>query len=92
LQVHGFADTQVPFEGRAIGDWHQGDLFESFALMRATNSCRSNPDEIIRGKVFRCRSWNSCEAGALKMCLHDGGHGLTKGWTALAWDWFDGGG
>ena len=46
LQVHGFADGQVPFEGRQIRDWHQGDVFSSLGLIRETNSCRSNPDNI----------------------------------------------
>ncbi|MEP3276260.1 MAG: PHB depolymerase family esterase [Stappiaceae bacterium] len=90
LQVHGFADKQVPFEGRGIRDWHQGDLHESFSLMRATNQCRSNPDEIDVGEKFRCRTWGqSCENGALRMCIHDGGHGLPKGWTGLAREWFE---
>lgn len=90
LQVHGFADTQVPFEGRGIRDWHQGDVFESFSLMRATNQCRSNPDEITVDAPFRCRIWSdSCKNGALKLCIHDGGHGLPRGWTGLARDWFE---
>lgn len=89
MQIHGFADTQVPLEGRGIGDWHQGDVFESFALMRQTNACRSNPDAIEVGEDFRCRTWSSCDAGALKMCLHDGGHGLPRGWTDMARTWFE---
>lgn len=91
LQIHGFADAQVPFEGRGIRDWHQGDLFDSFARARTANACRSNPDSIDISEVFRCREWaESCDAGALKMCIHDGGHGLPKGWTAMARDWFEG--
>lgn len=90
LQVHGFTDKQVPFEGRGIRDWHQGDLFESFGLARATNSCRSNPDDIAINGAFRCRSWGaSCGEGALRMCIHDGGHGLPRGWTDLARDFFE---
>ncbi len=90
LQVHGFADGQVPFEGRAIGDWHQGDLFEALGLLRKTNSCRTNPDEITIGDTFRCREWSaSCDGGAIKFCEHDGGHGLPRGWTAMARDWFE---
>lgn len=90
LQVHGFSDTQVPFEGRGIRDWHQGDLFESFDLMRNTNQCRTNPDTIEINDEFRCRSWaESCGGGALQMCIHDGGHGLPKGWAALAREWLE---
>jgi polyhydroxybutyrate depolymerase len=90
IQIHGFSDTQVPFEGRGINDWHQGDLFQSFDLLRATNKCRSNPDRIEIGEVFSCREWSdSCESGAAKMCIHDGGHGLPQGWTALARTFFE---
>ncbi len=90
LQVHGFADGQVPFEGRAIRDWHQGDLFEALGLLRKTNACRSNPDEITIGEQFRCREWSaSCEDGAITFCEHDGGHGLPRGWTAMAREWIE---
>lgn len=90
LQIHGFADNQVPFEGRAIRDWHQGSLWDSLALARRANSCRSHPDRIEIGDRFRCRQWDdSCGAGAIQTCEHDGGHGLPRGWTALARDWFE---
>lgn len=91
LHFHGFMDKIVPLEGRAIGNWHQGDAFESFAVMRQTNGCRSNPDRIEIGEVFRCRHWISCADGALKVCLHDGGHGLPPGWAAEARKWFEAG-
>lgn len=90
LQIHGFADNQVPFEGRAIGDWHQGSLWDSLALARTANQCRSNPDSIEIGARFRCRDWNeSCVAGAIRFCEHDGGHGMPRGWTVMARDWFE---
>lgn len=90
LQIHGFADGQVPYEGRGIRDWHQGDIFEALGLLRETNQCRSNPDEITIGEQFRCREWSgSCENGGIKFCEHDGGHGLPRGWTALARDWLE---
>lgn len=92
LQIHGFGDNQVPFEGRAIRDWHQGSVWDSLALAREANSCRSHPDSIEVGAQFRCRVWeDSCDAGAIKFCEHDGGHGLPRGWTTLARDWFEGG-
>ncbi|MEM9228033.1 MAG: alpha/beta fold hydrolase [Pseudomonadota bacterium] len=90
LQIHGFADAQVPLEGRGIRDWHQGDVFESLSLVRRTNECRSNPDAISIGDPFSCREWSSCAGGGVKMCLHTGGHGLPAGWTDLALDWFMG--
>lgn len=85
LHLHGFADEQVPLEGRVIRDWHQGDVFESIGLARKANGCDSNPDRINVGERFRCRFWNkSCEAGAVQLCIHDGGHGFRKGWTTKA--------
>lgn len=91
LQIHGFGDNQVPFEGRAIRDWHQGSLWDSLVLARATNQCRSHPDSIEIGDRFRCRTWSaSCAEGAIKFCEHDGGHGLPRGWTTMARDWFEG--
>ena len=89
IQIHGFADKQVPLEGRGIRNWHQGDVFESLDLLRRGNGCRSNPDIIDMGETFRCRGWTSCEAGAQKLCIHDGGHGLPQGWTDLARDFFE---
>ncbi len=91
LQIHGFGDNQVPFEGRAIRDWHQGNLWDSLALARAANQCRSHPDTIDIGDRYRCRTWaESCGAGAIRFCEHDGGHGLPRGWTKMALDWFEG--
>ena len=92
LHIHGFADTQVPFEGRALGNWHQGSVWDSLTLAKRTNQCRSQPDSIDMGDPFRCRTWqDSCTTGALKFCEHDGGHGLPRGWTALARAWFEAG-
>ncbi|MEO1494962.1 MAG: polyhydroxybutyrate depolymerase [Pseudomonadota bacterium] len=90
LHIHGFNDAQVPFEGRQIRDWHQGDVFESLGLIRAANACRSNPHVIEVGAPFSCRRWNACASGAeVELCLHDGGHGLPKGWAAHAKSWFE---
>lgn len=89
LQVHGFADKQVPFEGRGIRDWHQGDVHETLSLFRRSNQCRSNPDEIAVGPKWRTRHWRSCEDGDLAYVEHDGGHGLPRGWTNLAVGWFE---
>lgn len=85
LQVHGFADGQVPFEGRGIRDWHQGSVWEALDRARDRNACRSNPDEITVTETFRIRDWSgSCDGGAVRLAVHDGGHGLPRGWTDLA--------
>lgn len=89
LQIHGYSDRQVPLEGRGIGSWHQGDVFEALGLARAVNGCRTNPDSIEVEGPYWCRDWTGCSAGAVSMCLHPGGHGLPKGWAAMARDWFE---
>lgn len=91
LQVHGFADKQVPFEGRGIRDWHQGDVHQTLALFRASNNCRSNPNDITVGENWRTRHWRTCRNGDLGYVEHDGGHGLPRGWTKLAVRWFEDG-
>jgi len=91
LQVHGFGDGQVPFEGRAIRDWHQGSLWDSLERARQANGCRSNPDEIDIGDQFSSRVWDaSCTGAPVRLDVHDGGHGLPKGWTARARAFFEG--
>lgn len=90
LHIHGYSDTQVPLEGRGLGDWHQGDAFESLAILRATDQCRSNPTAIDLGEQFWCRSWDECGSDAsIRFCLHDGGHGLPRGWSDMARDWME---
>ncbi|MEM6610443.1 MAG: hypothetical protein AAF689_17935 [Pseudomonadota bacterium] len=90
LHVHGFADGQVPFEGRAIRDWHQGSVWDSLARAVARNGCRTHPDEIAIEAAFRLRDWNaSCAGAPVRLAIHDGGHGLPQGWTALARTFFE---
>ena len=85
LQVHGFRDAQVPLEGRRIRDWHQGSVWESLDRARQANGCRSNPDSITIDDNFRSRVWDtSCHNAAVRIDIHDGGHGLPKGWTERA--------
>lgn len=91
LQVHGFADKQVPFEGRGIRDWHQGDVHQTLALFRTSNDCGSNPNDISVSEKWRTRHWRSCAGGDLAYVEHDGGHGLPRGWTNLAVRWFEDG-
>ena len=91
MQIHGWSDGQVPLEGRGIGDWHQGSVWNSLELARQANGCRSNPDEIGVDERFRTRDWSaSCGSGApVRLALHDGGHGLPQGWTAMARDFLE---
>lgn len=85
MQIHGFADGQVPFEGRAIRDWHQGSVWDALDLARVANNCRTNPDSIEIEEAFRSRVWDaSCEGAPVRLDVHDGGHGLPRGWTERA--------
>ena len=85
MQVHGFGDGQVPFEGRGIRDWHQGSLWQILDRAREANGCRSNPDGIEIGDAFRTRIWEaSCTGAPVRLDIHDGGHGLPQGWSARA--------
>lgn len=85
MQIHGFADGQVPFEGRVIRDWHQGNLWDALERARQANGCRSNPDAISLDAGFRTRLWkDSCKGAPVRLDIHDGGHGLPRGWTDRA--------
>lgn len=85
MQVHGFADGQVPFEGRQIRDWHQGSVWEALRRARAANGCRTDPDAITSDEGVRTRLWGaSCAGAPVRLDVHDGGHGLPQGWTLRA--------
>jgi len=94
LHTHGFADEVVPLEGRGIQSsesgelFIQGDILEGLQLWRRENGCPSNPAEHeVTDELWRKR-WN-CELGGLELVLHKGRHGLPKGWTQIALDWFE---
>lgn len=90
MQIHGFSDGQVPFEGRGIRDWHQGSVWDILDRAREANGCRSNPDEIEIDDTFRSRVWDaSCSGAPVRLDVHDGGHGLPQGWTARARAFFE---
>lgn len=91
MQIHGFGDAQVPFEGRAIRDWHQGSIWEALGRARTANGCRSNPDAIEIGEDRRSCLWDaSCDRAPVMLELHDGGHGLPEGWADRARQFLEG--
>jgi polyhydroxybutyrate depolymerase len=93
LHTHGWRDSTVPLEGRPIrgGEIHQGDIFQGLRLWRAENGCTGGrPDRFnVKGRFWR-RTWTTCDPGtALQMAMHDGAHGVPKGWSTMALDWFE---
>ncbi len=90
LHIHGFADAQVPLEGRGIRDWHQGDVFEALSTLRKTNGCRSNPTGYTTKGRYQCRQWTTCKSGKdIEFCLHPRGHEMPRGWDNRVFEWFE---
>ncbi|MGI9425378.1 MAG: alpha/beta hydrolase family esterase [Hyphomicrobiaceae bacterium] len=88
IHIHGFADLQVPLEGRGIRQWHQGDVFEALNVMRKTNGCVSRPSKTWSQGKFQCREWTGCSNGRqLAFCLHPGGHWMPKEWKTVGESW-----
>jgi hypothetical protein len=67
----------------------QGDLFASFAILRAINRCRRDPDWYQSRGRFVLRAWNeNCVSRKrIAMAIDTGGHEMLEGWVELAWDW-----
>lgn len=89
VHVHGLSDPTMPLEGRSIaGQWHQGDLFASFSVLRASDGCARPPSDFTTEGPLVCRTWDGCTSGkAVRMCLHPFGHDLRPAWLASALDW-----
>lgn len=91
LHTHGWRDQVVPLEGREIRPgFAQGDVFHAMGLWRAANGCaRHDPDRFDTTGEFWRREWLGCAPGsALELALFDGGHGVPRGWSDMALDWF----
>lgn len=96
LHTHGWRDEVVPLEGRVIRkvagrDFAQGDVFHAMSLWRAVNHCENyRADRFATTDDYWRRIWTRCTPGAaLELALFDGGHGVPKGWSTLALDWFE---
>lgn len=90
MQVHGFRDVTVPFEGRGIRNWHQGSVWDSLEFARNANQCRSNPDRIVIEEGLRYRVWDeSCGSARVRLDIHDGAHGIPPGWAGRARKFFE---
>lgn len=94
LHTHGWTDVTVPLEGRSFGGgaFAQGDVFQAMEIWRAANRCaKAMPDGFQMTGIYWIRRWTGCADGsALEFALHEGAHGIPKGWATLALDWFEG--
>lgn len=80
VHFHGIADRTFPLAGRAIGaDFHQGDTFESLAVLRAAAGCPAGVAEPVTVAGLVCESVPQCRRGAISLCLHPGGHATDAG-------------
>lgn len=92
IHVHGRGDKIMPLEGRTIREqWRQGDVLQSFEILRRHNRCEATEIERTGPKGLLCREWDHCAAGSrLALCLYDGGHAAPKDWYPRAFDWLNG--
>jgi polyhydroxybutyrate depolymerase len=93
LHTHGWRDSTVPLEGRALGGGRirQGDVWHGMEIWRETNGCTlMRPDSFSENGVYWRRKWEECSPGsALEFALHPGAHGVPEGWATMALDWFE---
>jgi len=91
MHTHGWADSVVPLEGRALGggQYFQGDIFAGMEIFRAASGCaRQMPDRTeVAGAAWR-RVWTGCAPGAaLDLALFPGGHVVPDWWAGAVVDW-----
>ena len=91
LHTHGWRDMTVPLEGRPLRSGvEQGDIFATLAIWRVENGCTAKrANRFSTDELFWRRAWDDCDAGALEFALHQGAHGIPKGWSQMALDWFE---
>ena len=93
LHTHGWKDRTVPLEGRPLGGGviYQGDVWHAMGIWRAENGCEGLwADVFDTSGDFWTRKWEDCDEGtALEFVLHPGGHGIPRGWSHYALDWFE---
>lgn len=93
LHTHGWKDKTVPLEGRPLGGGriYQGDVWHAMEIWRAENGCDGlRADTFDTSGDWWVRRWDECADGtALEFALHPGGHGIPRGWSGYAMDWFE---
>ena len=93
LHTHGWADRQVPLEGRPLGNLgaRQSDIFEGLQLWRQLDGCAGiRADEFDTSGFFWIRRWTTCAPGtAMELAIHKGGHEVPDEWMPMALKWFE---
>ncbi|WP_244510000.1 dienelactone hydrolase family protein [Rhizobium sp. AC27/96] len=75
VHFHGTADQTFPLAGRAIGkEFHQGNAYDSMALMRERARCDAKNAKSVTLDGIRCDDVPDCIRGDSIMCIHNGGH------------------
>jgi polyhydroxybutyrate depolymerase len=88
--THADNDHTFPMAGRALfgGKFHQGSLYQSLAILEATDGCAVDPDQESREGDLDCRSWSKCGSGkTLELCIHHGDHQIQGVWLRRAIEW-----
>jgi polyhydroxybutyrate depolymerase len=93
FHTHGFADRTVPLEGRWGTfhgfKYHQGNIFTGLDVWRRENGCAGAADQSLTEDGPWQKRWTGCDAGSITLQLWPGGHGIPKGWSGRALDWFE---
>jgi len=75
VHFHGTADETFPLSGRAIGtQYHQGDTFKSFAVLRTAGRCDVEHTKKVEIDDLSCDDVPSCLHGDSVLCIHKEGH------------------
>ena len=95
FHTHGWTDRTVPLEGRTFGGFGrgrvtQGDVWASLKILREINGCDKRQPETnsFDGDMW-FRHWTDCSGADIELMLHQGGHGVPKGWSTRTLDWFE---
>jgi polyhydroxybutyrate depolymerase len=75
IHFHGTADQTFPLEGRSLrGRFHQGNAFDSVAILRSRARCDIEHAKTITLDDIKCNDVPGCIRGDSIMCIHNGGH------------------
>jgi polyhydroxybutyrate depolymerase len=93
--THGELDGTWLIEGRCFYEAEDGTclagqapMADNLATWRRHLECDDEAVVTMDGPLL-CEVWSSCASGEVRMCMHDGGHGLRSGWPARQFGWLD---